>query len=72
MPYEELDVHQRYCSDLWGESGRGSRSIERIERRIADLERRVDGRLRDVEADVERRLQRLEQGRRAGRRPSGE
>lgn len=72
IPYDELDVHERYCHDIWGDRDSGSRSVERLERQIVALERRVDGRLRKVEADVERRLQSLERSRRTGRRPRGE
>lgn len=71
LQHDELAVHERHCSDIWGERTDKGRSFERLERRLAALERRVDGRLREAEADFERRLQRLEQARHAGRRTGG-
>ena len=49
VPYDRLDVHQRYCGGIWGESSPAAVAIERLDRR-----------LKRIEEDVEERLVRLD------------
>jgi len=56
VPYDRLDVHQRYCAGIWSDGMRGGRSVERLDRRLANVEARLERRLREFEEDVERRL----------------
>lgn len=54
LSYERLDIHQRYCGGIWSKAEM-ERSPERIERRLVNLETRLDERLRTLEADRDRR-----------------
>ena len=57
VPYDRLDVHQRYCGGIWGETSPAAVAIERLDRR-----------LKQIEEDVEERLVKLD---RRSRRPRG-
>jgi len=58
VPYQQLDVHQRYCKGIRGrERDPGDESVEA---RLSAIEDRFDERLREVERDLERRLARIE------------
>ena len=56
VPYDRLDVHERYCGDIWGQSSPAAIALERLDRR-----------LQRIEADIDQRLAAME-GRRRGAR----
>ena len=58
VPYDRLDVHQRYCGGIWGESSPAAVAIERLDRR-----------LRRIEDDIEQRLVKLDRRGSRERRP---
>lgn len=66
VPHDHLDIHERYCQGIWSEAEVDKRATERLERRLAALEDRVDGRLKTLESALERRSRGEE--RRRGRR----
>ena len=53
IPYDRLDVHERYCGEIWGKRPAGAGAIEMLDRR-----------LQRIEADLERRLAVLDRRRR--------
>lgn len=53
VPYDRLDVHQRYCSGI--SNSPASCALERLEHRVAALERRLAGQLDGADADRRRR-----------------
>ena len=59
VPYDRLDLHERYCGGIWGQPSAAPVAVEKL-----------DQRLQRIEADLERRLARLERRRSGGRRPS--
>ena len=59
VPYDRLDLHERYCGGIWGQPSAAAVAVEKLDRR-----------LQRIEADLERRLAELERRRRRGRRPS--
>lgn len=71
VSYDRLDSHERYCDGIWSATRAGSRSLERMERRITALENRIDRRLRDVEFDVEQKLDRIERAALSAREARG-
>lgn len=52
VQYDQLDTHQRYCHGLRGGDRSSPQSLRRLESRIDELDRRVERRLRNVEARV--------------------
>ena len=56
VPYDRLDVHERYCGGIWGQSSPAAIAIERLDRR-----------LQRIEEDVEERLVKLDRRRRESR-----
>lgn len=72
VPYGRLDAHVRYCDGIWiADEGENS-TTEYLERRLMNLEKRLDDRVRELETDVERRLSGLEETREERRTTSRE
>jgi hypothetical protein len=63
VPYDQLDIHERYCHQIWTCDGAESRAVERLERQLADLEKQFDGQLQEFETDIEHRIGLLERTR---------
>lgn len=60
VPYERLDVHERYCGGIWGQPSPAAAAIERLDRRLQELE------------NVEQRLVQLDRRRRPRERRNQE
>jgi len=45
VPYDRLDVHERYCGGIWGQPSAAAIAVEKLDRR-----------LQRIEADLEQRL----------------
>ncbi len=52
VSHDRLATHERYCRALHGGESERNRSMRRLERRIEELDRRVDQRLRALEVTV--------------------
>lgn len=61
VSYDRLDVHQRYCDGIRGADWIDERSIERLEHRLANVERLLASRFEQFETDVENRSSSLEE-----------
>jgi predicted RNase H-like nuclease (RuvC/YqgF family) len=59
ISYDELVIHEQHCDGISGSSKDRSQTAERLDRRLSDVEARLEERLRELE-QVERRMQRLE------------
>lgn len=53
VSYQRLDAHQRYCHGLGTADDVGHRSIDRLESRVDDVERKLDGRLQAIERKLD-------------------
>ena len=53
VPYDRLDVHERYCGGIWGQPSPAAVAIERLDRRLQRSEDDVEERL--VQLDRRRR-----------------
>lgn len=45
VPYDRLDLHERYCRGIWGEPTSTGIAIEKIDRRLRRIEADLEGRL---------------------------
>lgn len=54
IPYDQLDLHERYCGEIRG--GTGQRSLERLDERLTTLESRLEEGLQELEPGGEPRL----------------
>lgn len=54
IPYDQLDIHERYCGELG--SGTGGRSLQRLDERLTELESRFKEQLQELESADEPRL----------------
>jgi len=52
VQYDQLDTHERYCHGLRDDDRSQRQSVKRLEKRVDDLDRRVDRRLREIEVRV--------------------
>lgn len=60
VPYDRLATHQQYCTELAADESR-DQTIERLDRRISDAERRMYRRLRALEAELDIRRSRTDE-----------
>lgn len=70
VPYERLDLHQRYCEGIRGGEKDRRRAVERLDQRLAAVEVRLDRQFRQFERDLERRLTEVERSRRTVGKPN--
>lgn len=61
VPYDRLDVHERYCGGIWGQSSPAAVALERLDRRLQRMEDDVEQRL--VQLDRRSRSARERQNR---------
>lgn len=54
IPYQDLDVHQRYCETNELEQSKTNESVKRLETRISILEDRAEDRIHAVERKWDR------------------
>lgn len=54
IPYDQLDLHERYCGEI--RTGSGAESLQRLDERLTELESRLEDRLRNLEPGGEPRL----------------
>lgn len=69
VPYNRLVIHEHLCDGIWGVKDGGAIPGEGLERRFDDLERHLDGRIREIKEDLDRRFNDLEGNRRKQRYP---
>lgn len=49
VPYDQLDVHERYCDGIWGQDSDTATAVERLDRRLQQFKVDVDERLETIE-----------------------
>lgn len=57
VPYDRLDVHERYCGGIWGQPSPAALAVEKLDRRLQRIEADVEKRLATLERRRERRRQ---------------
>lgn len=56
IPYDQLDIHERYCTGLQSQDETKRRTIEHLERRVVAIEKRLNTLSRDADIDADQTL----------------